>query len=109
MANKMIAADNSLHGEMSEDFGNNWTNIGELKGAKIVIHGFRFGESNFTPGKRKATVDLTFEGDDIHYGWSSEGKAILDALELNAENCPFECVLETRVSKKNNKEYPVLV
>ena len=45
----------------------------------------------------------------MDYGWSTESAAVVDTLKANSENMPFLCVVETRTSKKNGKQYPVLV
>ncbi len=109
MVNTMITTGPKLFGDMVDEFVD-WVNLVQLtKGGKINVNGYRLGESNFTAGKAKATIDINYEEEFEHYGWSTESAAVLDALEANQENLPFACVVETRTSKKNGKDYPVLV
>jgi hypothetical protein len=110
MANKMIETSGStVHGEMVEEF-DDWTNLEALKGSKVVINGFRLHESKYTPGKQAATIDVSMADNPLSsLGWGTEGKAVINGLKANADNCPFECVVETRISKKNGKPYPLLV
>jgi hypothetical protein len=108
MVNKMKETGPAIFGEMVDEF-KDWTNLEGIMGSKVVINGYRIGESNFNPGKAKAIVDFNFEDEPEHYGWSTESAAVLDTLEANQDNLPFECAVETRVSKKNGKSYPVLV
>lgn len=109
MANKMIETGGAkVFGEMADEF-DDWTNLEALKGSKVIVNGFRLHESKYTPGKEAVTIDVTLHDLDDHYGWTTEGKAVLNALKTNSENCPFECVVETRVSKRNGKEYPVII
>ncbi len=108
MVNTMIATGPKLFGDMVDEFVD-WMNLEKLAGSKIVINGYRLGESIFTAGKVKATIDINYEEEGEHYGWSTEGAAVLDALEANNKNLPFACVVEIRTSKKNGKDYPVLV
>lgn len=110
MANKMIETGGSqVFGEMADEF-DDWTNLEALIGKAVTINGFRLHESKFSAGKQAATVDVSFADNPLEsYGWTTEGKAVLNALKANEENCPFECKVETRISKKNNKPYPLLV
>jgi hypothetical protein len=104
----MIVTGPSTFGQMADEF-TDWANLDSLKGSVIVVNGWRLGESNFNPGKDKATISLQFKDEPEHYGWSTESAAILDTLKANEKNFPFECAVETRVSKRNGKPYPVLV
>lgn len=110
MANKMNPAPGSVvHGTMVEEF-DDWTNLEALKGAKIVVNGWRIHESKYTAGKESATLDINITSDFLtSLGWTTEGKAVLSTLAVNEDNCPFECTVETRISKKNGKEYPVII
>jgi len=110
MANKMIEVEGSqVYGEMAEEF-DDWSNLDALKGGKITVNGFRLHESKYTPGKEAATMDISPEDDKLsNIGWSTEGKAVINGLKANKENCPFECTVEVRISKKNGKPYPLLI
>ena len=104
----MIETGPAVFGEMADEF-KDWVNLEGILGSKVTVNGFRLGESNFNPGKEKATISVQFEGEDVDYGWSTESAAVVDTLKANSENMPFLCVVETRTSKKNGKQYPVLV
>jgi hypothetical protein len=110
MANKFREPQGSVvFGEMADEF-DDWTNLEALIGSKIQVNGWRIHESKYTPGKNAATIDISPADDMLkNIGWSTEGKAVLNALSANEDNVPFECKVETRISKKNNKPYPLLV
>lgn len=99
---------NAVYGEMADEF-KDWVSLDKLVGESVTVNGYRLGDSNFNPGKKKATIDINFEGEPDHYGWSTEGAAIMDILEANQDNFPFDAEVQLRTSKKNGKDYPVLV